>query len=156
MMIPCSPRAVQLAHALGAHMVVGGDSEDCLTDLTEAGPFSLIVQCGLSLPLTSLSPLLLPRGKITSALPPLSLSSDGWGYFRRLALPLWRCLVPPPLSARQSAVQEPLQYVTQAVQRGKLQPLLDTVLTPAEVSAALTKLAAQESVGKSVVLFDRL
>ena len=155
-MIPCSPRAVQLAHALGAHMVVGGDSEDCLTDLTEAGPFSLIVQCGLSLPLTSLSPLLLPRGKITSALPPLSLSSDGWGYFRRLALPLWRCLVPPPLSARQSAVQEPLQYVTQAVQRGKLQPVLDTVLTPAEVSAALTKLAAQESVGKSVVLFDRL
>ena len=44
----------------------------------------------------------------------------------------------------------------QAVQRGKLQPVLDTVITPAEVSTALTKLAAQESVGKSVVLFDRL
>ena len=136
--------------------MVGGDTEDSLTDLAEAGPFSLIVQCGLSLPPASLSPLLLPRGKITSALPPSQLSSDGWGYLRRAVHPLWRCLVPPPLCPRQSQVQEPLQYVTQAVQRGKLQPVLDTVLTPAEVSSALTKLAAQESVGKSVVLFDRL
>ena len=137
-------------------MVVGADTEDCLTELSEAGPFSLIVQCGLSLPLSSLSPLLLPRAKITSALPPSHLSSDGWGYLRRAVHPLWRSLVPPPLSPRQSQVQEPLQYVTQAVQRGKLQPVLDTVITPAEVSTALTKLAAQESVGKSVVLFDRL
>ena len=136
--------------------MVGGDTEDCLTELAEAGPFSLIVQCGLSLPRSSLSSLLLARGKITSALPPSHLSSDGWGYLRRAVHPVWRCLVSPPLSVRQSQVQEPLQYVTQAVQRGKLQPVLDTVLTPTEVSTALTKLAAQESVGKSVVLFDRL
>ena len=152
----CSPRAVQLAHALGAHMVIAADSADCLTDLAEAGPFSLIVQCGLSLPLSSLSPLLLPRGRLTSALPPASLSSDGWGVLRRLVFPAWRALVAPPHSQSQSRVSEPLQYVTEAVQKGKLQPVLDTVLAPAEVSGALVRLAAQESVGKSVVLFDRL
>ena len=43
-----------------------------------------------------------------------------------------------------------------AVQRGKLQPVLDTVLAPAEVGAALQRLATEEVVGKSIVLFDKL
>ena len=154
--VVCSPRAVQLAHALGAHMVLGLENSESLAELSEAGPFCLIVRCGLSLPVSSLSPLLLPKGRVTSALPPSSISSDSWGPLRRLLLPAWRTLLGPPHTVRQSKVGEPLQYVTQAVQKGKLQPVLDTVLAPTEVSGALTRLAAQDSVGKSVVLFDRL
>ena len=39
---------------------------------------------------------------------------------------------------------------------GKLQPVLDTVLAPQQVGAALQKLATQEVVGKSIMLFDKL
>ena len=57
---------------------------------------------------------------------------------------------------RPSQITECLNYVRHAVQRGKLQPVLDTVLAPAEVGAALQRLATEEVVGKSIVLFDKL
>ena len=60
------------------------------------------------------------------------------------------------LTSRPSQITESLNYVRNAVQRGKLQPVLDTVLAPAEVGAALQRLATEEVVGKSIVLFDKL
>lgn len=62
----------------------------------------------------------------------------------------------PPGSVRPARVTEALQYCRLAVQKGKLQPVLDSVLSPSEVGAHLSKLATGDAVGKSVVLFDRL
>ena len=62
----------------------------------------------------------------------------------------------PLYNVRPSQITECLNYVKNAVQRGKLQPVLDTVLAPAEVGAALQRLATEEVVGKSIVLFDKL
>ena len=65
-------------------------------------------------------------------------------------------LVSAPRVAACPDVSACLSYVREAVQRGKLQPVLDTVLAPQQVGAALQKLATQEVVGKSIVLFDKL
>ena len=60
------------------------------------------------------------------------------------------------LEATLEKVTEALNYVMTAVQRGKLQPVLALVLSPSEVSSALHTLATQDTVGKSIVMFDRL
>jgi len=153
----CPARTVPLAHALGAHIVVAAQDEidECIQDLRESGPFDLIVHSGDLLPKSSISSLLTPSGKCTTTLP-TSLSSDGWGRLRRMFHPLWRSLFSTPNIPPSSKICEPLIYVTSAVQSGKLQPVLDTVLSPQEVGAALSRLATQDIVGKSVVLFDRI
>jgi len=153
----CPSRAVPLAHALGAHIVVAAQEEfdDCVQDLRESGPFDLIVHSGDLLPISSIMPLLSPKGKCTSTLP-TSLSSDGWGRLRRMFHPFWRTFIPTPNIPPISKICEPLIYVTTAVQSGKLQPVLDTVLSPQEVGSALSRLATHDIVGKSVVLFDRI
>jgi len=157
--VVCSARAAQLAAALGAHMVIPvNDSEDSdlVTNIKRSGPYKLIVQCGDTLSKSDISSLLTPQTKLTSSLP-TSLSSDGWGYIRRLIHPLWRSLVfSAPQTPKPSQVTEALNYVMTAVQRGKLQPVLASVLSPSEVSSALHTLATQDTVGKSIVMFDRL
>ena len=155
-----SPRAAQLAAALGAHKVITLSdydfNSDVIEELKRAGPYNLIVQCGdKALSDHGLSLIRSPTTKVTSTVP-TSLSTDGWGTLRRLLHPVWRSLVSPPHSPRPTSVTESLQYVRQAVQKGKLQPVLDTVLAPADVGPALSKLATDDAVGKSVVLFDRL
>jgi len=153
----CPSRTVPLAHALGAHVVVAAQDEiaDCIQDLQESGPYDLIVHSGDLLPKTSIVSLLAPNGKCTTTLP-TSLSSDGWGRLRQLFHPLWRSLFSCPGIPKPNKLCEPLIYVTSAVQSGKLQPVLDTVISPSEVGAALSRLATQDIVGKSVVLFDRI
>ena len=151
-----SGRAAQLAAALGAHAVISTDNDDTVEDISRAGPYNLIVQCGDSLSHQQISLLVSGDTKLTSTLP-TSLSSDGWGSLRRLLHPLWRSLImSPPQTARPARITEALQYCRQAVQKGKLQPVLDSVLSPSEVGSHLSKMAAGDAVGKSVVLFDRL
>lgn len=153
----CPARTVPLAHALGAHMVVAARDEESLSvqDLQETGNYDLIVLAGDLLTKSAATCLLAPRGKVTSTLPP-QLPSDSWGLVRRLFHPLWRCLVSPPQVPSLKTLGEPLSYVTSAVQSGKLQTVLDTVVSPQDVGTALTRLATQDCVGKSVVLFDRI
>ena len=151
-----SPRAAQLAAALGAHTVIpiSDSAEDTVSRVARAGPYNLIVQCGDSV---AVSPSwLTPATRTASTLPPARLSSDGWGGLRRALHPAWRALVSAPRVAACPDVSACLSYVRDAVQRGKLQPVLDTVLAPQQVGAALQKLATQEVVGKSIVLFDKL
>ena len=150
----CPQRTVPLARALGANTVIP-DGEECMTELTESGPYDLILMAGDLLPQASLLPLLTPRGRLTSSLPP-SLSSDSWGALRRLLHPLWRGVVAAPQTLALHRLQEPLTYVTSAVQSGKLQPVLDSVVGPKEVGETLVRLAAGAAVGKSVVLWDKL
>ena len=46
--------------------------------------------------------------------------------------------------------------MTSAVQAGKLQPVLDSVVSPREVADTLARFAVDGAVGKSVVLWDKL
>jgi NADPH:quinone reductase-like Zn-dependent oxidoreductase len=149
----CSARTSPLARALGAHTVVP-TGEDCLAGLALHGPYDLILVAGDVLPQAALAPLLAPRGHLTSALPP-PLPSDQWGSLRRLLHPLWRGVV-PAACAPAGNLAEPLAYVTEAVQAGRLQPVLDSVVGPREVATTLAELASAGSVGKSVVLWDKL
>ena len=154
----CAPRAVQLAAALGAHMVIPSQesSISMITNIQEASPYHLIVQCGDILPISKIQLLKSIQTKTTSTLPTL-LATDGWGYFRRVFWhPLWRSLISAPQSPPSTIIKESLSYVQEAVQKGKLQPVLDKVFSPSEVSSALQRLATQDIVGKSVVLFDRI
>ena len=105
--VTCSARAAQLSAALGAHNVIvvteEEDTDQVLTRLARAGPFSLIVRCGDSSAGLSpglLRPLLTPGTRLTSTLP-TSLPSDGWGYLRRVLHPVWRALIlSPPQTLR--------------------------------------------------------
>jgi len=153
----CPGRTVPLADALGAHVIVAArdDEVECVQDLLETGPFDLVVLAGDLLSQASATKLLSHGGRVTSTLPP-PISSDSWGMVRRLFHPLWRSLVSPPYVPAIKKIGEPLSYVTSAVQSGKLQTVVDTVYSPQEVAGALTRLATQDSVGKSVVLFDRI
>lgn len=156
--VVCAPRAVQLAAALGAHMVIPSQesSISMITNIQEASPYHLIVQCGDILPISKIQLLKSIQTKTTSTLPTL-LATDGWGYFRRVFWhPLWRSLISAPQSPPSTIIKESLSYVQEAVQKGKLQPVLDKVFSPSEVSSALQRLATQDIVGKSVVLFDRI
>ena len=151
----CSARTAPLARALGAHAVVAADGEDCEAALREFAPFHLVLEAGELLPRSTICSLLASRGRITSALPP-PLSSDHWGAFRRLFHPTWRCLFSAPCAHPTSRLIEPLAYVTTAVQAGKLQPVLDSVVSPREVADTLARFAVDGAVGKSVVLWDKL
>ena len=150
----CSARTAPLAQALGAHTVVLAD-EDAEEALRDAGPFHLIVEAGDLLPHPALRAMLAPRGRLTSALPP-PLPSDTWGALRRLLHAPWRHLVSAPCAPPAARLSEPLAYVTAAVQAGKLQPVLDTVVGPRAAADTLARLAAGQLVGKSVVLWDKL
>ena len=151
----CSTRTAPLARALGAHAVVAADGEECEAALRECAPFHLVLEAGELLPRSTITSLLAPRGRITSALPP-QFSSDHWGALRRFFHPLWRCLFSAPSAAPTSRLIEPLAYVTSAVQAGKLQPVLDSVVSPREVADTLARFAVDGAVGKSVVLWDKL
>ena len=150
----CPARTVPLARALGAHTVIA-DGDHCEAELRDAGPYDVILVAGDLLPAAALAPLLAKRGRLTSCLPP-PLSSDSWGALRRLLHPLWRTVVSPPHYSALSRLSEPLAYVTAAVQSGKLQPVLDSVVGPREVPDTLARLATGQAVGKSVVLWDKL
>ena len=155
--VVCPARAAPLARALGAHTVLA-DNEgevELLVAVDRAGPYDLVVECGELLSAVRLSSLLAPKGRHTSARPG-TIPSDGWGRLRAFLLPTWRALVTAPRLARPSRTAEPLRYVSRVVQAGQVQPVLDQVVGPAEVGPALTRLATQETVGKSVVAFDRL
>lgn len=153
----CPSHTVPLARALGAHCVVSAteDEEVCINDLRDNGPFDLIVMAGDLVSQASLTSLVAKRGRFTSSLPP-RLSSDGWGRLRRLFHPVWRGLVSAPHSPALSRLSEPLTHVTSAVEAGHLQPVLDTVISPREVPGCLARMATGSTVGKSVVLWDRL
>ena len=153
----CPARTVPLAHALGAHAVIGAreSPEECVHDLQDSGPFNLIVLSGDLLSYSHCLPLLEEKGRICSTLPP-QLSSDGWGFLRRFLLPSWRTLVLPPSLPRHRNLSQPLKYMTSAVESGKIQPVLDSVLSPAEIKTGLSRLASEETVGKSVVVFDKI
>ncbi len=153
----CTSRTVPLAHALGAQYVVAAreTGEETLHDLEESGPFNLIIVAGDLISVTSCLPLLAERGRICSTLPP-NLSSDNWGIFRRIFLPLWRTFVLPPSLPRSGQLAQPLKYITAAVESGKIQPVLDSVLSPADVKQGLTRLANEVTVGKSVLVFDKI
>ena len=154
----CPARTVPLAHALGAQTVIAAreTANECVVDLQEAAPFDLIVLAGDLLTATSCGPLLADQGRVCTSLPP-QLSSDGWGFLRRLCLPAWRCLIrPPALPARPSQLCQPLRYMKKVVESGQVQPVLDSVLSPLEVKTGLSRLATEETVGKSVVVFDKV
>lgn len=153
----CPHRTVPLAHALGAHSVVAArdNVEECLQDLDESGPYQLIVLAGDLLPRAACPPLLAEGGRICSTLPP-RLSTDSWGFFRRRFLPLWRSAVSPPHVPPIHKLRQPLQYITRAVEEGKIQIVLDSVLAPQDIKKGLARLAEGETVGKSVVVFDKL
>jgi len=154
----CPARTVPLAHALGAHTVIAAreSADECVQDLLEdAGPFDLVVVAGDLVPSSACSPLLAEKGRICSTLPP-SLSSDGWGVMRRLFLPLWRALVLPPSVPSQRRLAQPLRYMTAAVESGKIQPVLDSVISPLDIKRELTRLVTAQTVGKSVVVFDKI
>jgi NADPH:quinone reductase-like Zn-dependent oxidoreductase len=153
----CSSRTVPLAHALGAQCVVAAreTAEECVQDLEESGPFNLIVVAGDMISETSCLPLLSEKGRICSTLPP-TLSSDTWGLFRRIFLPLWRSIVLPPSVPSSRNLAQPLKYITGAVESGKIQPVLDSVLSPADIKQGLSRLASEGTVGKSVLVFDKI
>lgn len=153
-------RTVPLAHALGAHIVVAAREceEDSVCELREAREgrnFDLIVLAGDLVSEASVRCLLSAGGRLTSTLPP-SLSSDSWGLLRRAFHPLWRCLVNPPRVPSRKKLVEPLNYMTREVESGSIQTVLGQVIAPQEVAAALTRIATQDTVGKTVVVFDRL
>ena len=153
----CSSRTVPLAHALGAQTVVAAreTEEESVHDLQECGPFDLILLAGDLISRAACLPLLAERGRICSTLPPL-LSSDHWGIFRRIFLPLWRTVVLPPSLPSSKHLSQPLKYIMTAVESGKIQPVLDSVLSPTDIKQGLTRLANEGSVGKSVLVFDKI
>lgn len=153
----CPARTVPLAHALGAQTVVPArdTEEECVQDLQEAGPYDLVVISGDLITLSSCRPLLADKGRLCSSLPPV-LPTDGWGPVRRHLLPLWRTLFLPPSLPSHKQLAQPLKYLSNAVERGKIQPVLDSVLSPLDVKEGLTRLASQQTVGKSVIVFDKI
>jgi len=151
-------RVVPLAHALGAHSVVAAptDQEDislCRAELQQAGPYDLIVTTSSLLPGDLCRSLLAPNGRLTSSLPP-HLASDGWGPLRRWFLPSWRRLFSAPFLPRQSQLMTPLRYMSTAVSEGRLQPVLDTVYSTSRLREGLQATAGEETIGKSVIVFN--
>jgi len=153
----CPARTVPLAHALGAHTVIAARDtpEQCYRDLEDSGPFDLVVISGDLMNYTTCRPLLADKGRVCSTLPP-QLPTDSWGLLRRSLLPLWRSFVLPPCLPSHNKLAQPLKYMTSAVERGKIQPVLDSVLSPLDVKTGLMRLASEQTVGKSVVVFDKI
>jgi len=150
-------RTVPLAHTLGAHVVIAAreDEWESVEELRDTGQFDLVVLAGDLLSASSVRCLLSPGGRVTSTLPP-QLSSDSWGLMRRCFHPLWRCLVSPPQVPPLKRLGEPLSYVTKVLESGHLQTVLGKVISPQEVCSALTRMVTQDTVGKTVVVFDSL
>ena len=77
-----------------------------------------------------------------------TIASDSYGFLRRPLFYMWRKYFYAPYHSLDAT---PLDYLKQMVERGELQPVLDSTYSMEAAEEAFQNTASQSTIGKTVI-----